>query len=86
MPSFDQKLDMFQKPALTVPTKNDQNHLGNLKYYRLDLDSACLKTPGRLFIMIKILLDESSFGTNFELSSHIYCVMSKLNTCSNTGN
>ena len=58
-----------------VPTKNDQYLL---KEQRLDLDSACLRTPKTTLILIKLLLYER-FGTiNFKLSSPFYCSISKL--------
>ena len=45
--------------------------------YRLYLDSVSLNVTRKTFILTKLLLDESSFGTNFELSSPFYCCISK---------
>ena len=40
------------------------------------MDSACLRTPRTILILIKLLLYERFDTINFKLSSHFYCCIS----------
>ena len=76
-----QNRTVLHKPETTVKGSNKITNTSlrnrDRAKYRLDLDSACLKTPKITLISTKLLLFER-FGTNLKLSSAFFCCISKL--------
>ena len=70
-----QNRTVLQKPETTVKGSNKITNTSlrnrDRTKYRLDLDSACLKTPKITLISTKLLLYER-FGTNLKLSSPFF--------------